>query len=154
MPVRSTPEKFLSKCRNSENGCIEWIGYRQKDGYGQLIYQGKQELAHRLAYRLSIGVIPHEMCICHKCDNPSCCNPDHLFIGTQLDNIADRVAKGRNGCRKGETNGRAKLTESMVLEIREKLSSGSMTKAAIGRKYGVSEVLIGMIARRKVWRHV
>lgn len=154
MPKRSTTESFWKRLTKTDSGCWEFSGCKSSDGYGRLIFQGRKLSAHRLAYELTEGAIPDGMAICHKCDNPPCCNPDHLFLGTQADNVADRVAKGREGYRKGEKNGRAKLTDALVIDIRQKLSAGTRTKADIGREYCVSEVLIGMIARRKVWTHV
>lgn len=154
MPPRATEDGFWSRIVKQPNGCWEWTGFRLKFGHGYLTYKRKQVLAHRLAYTLTFGGIPDGLHVCHKCDNPPCCNPSHLFIGTQLDNIADRDAKGRCAHQKGEKNGRSKLTDALVIDIRKKLSDGTETKAAIGREYGVSEVLIGLIARRKVWLHV
>lgn len=154
MPVKSTEEDFWSKFEKHENGCWEFSGYRSEDGYGLLTFHGRSEKAHRLAYKLAIGPIQRGLVVCHKCDNPACGNPQHLFIGTQLDNIADRVNKKRDGDHKGIKNGRAKLREEDVLKIRKSYSAGRSTKADIAAKYGVSDVLIGLIVRRKAWRHV
>lgn len=154
MPVRSTEKDFWNKLEKLENGCWEFSGYKSKDGYGLLTFHGRPERAHRLSYKLSVGEIPRGLVVCHRCDNPACGNPEHLFIGTQSDNIADRVNKKRDGDHKGIKNGRAKLRENDVVEIRKYYAAGGSTKADIAVRYGVTDVLVGMIVRRKIWRHV
>lgn len=101
------------------------------------------------------GDIPDGMCCLHKCDNRLCVSPDHLFLGTKADNTHDMIRKGRwrsPPLRTGETATGAKLTESDVREIR-KLGS-EMTQKNIGLRYGVSQVLVGKILRREVWKHL
>lgn len=106
------------KCRldfksvlNAETGCIEWMGARQKAGYGALNLDGEIQATHRLSYETNVGPIPDGMFVCHKCDNPSCINPDHLFVGTNADNMADMGRKGRAAWAKAV----------MPVEIREKI---------------------------------
>lgn len=154
MPKRSTEKHFWGRLNKTETGCWEFSGSRCSDGYGRLIFQGRKLTAHRLAYELAHGQIPDGMAVCHRCDNPSCANPDHLFLGTQRENIADRVRKGRNGNHKGTRNGRAKLSEIDVIDIRRLHSSGNVTKAELANKYCVSDVLIGLVVRKKAWSHV
>lgn len=100
--------------------------------------------AHRFSWEAHNGQIPEEMCVLHKCDTPSCVNPDHLFLGTNDDNVADRVAKGRSA--KGEQHGKAKLTDRQILEIRD--MSGTLQE--IGDYYGVHNSHISRIKNRIV----
>ncbi len=99
------------------------------------------------------GEIPHNMCVCHNCDNPSCVNPAHLFLGTQVDNIKDMVSKGRGGNHKGENNGRTKLTNDNVISIKYLLSKGIFQKY-IALVYNVSQVTISRIKLGKNWSHI
>lgn len=136
-------------------GCWEWIGTMNRN-YGR--FRGDQ--AHRVAYQLQVGPIPDGMLVCHKCDNPKCVRPSHLFLGTYQDNMSDKVLKGRQshvGCSrnppKGEKNPKAKLTEDAVREIRRLVGSG-MTLAAAGRMYGVRYQSISSLIRGDTWSHV
>lgn len=86
-------EKFHLK--DKESGCWNWVGVIRKDGYGSIIYNGKRWRAHRASYKEFIGDIPVGILVCHKCDNPGCINPEHLFLGTDADNRHDGMRKGR-----------------------------------------------------------
>lgn len=107
--------------------------------------------AHRAAYELFVGPIPVGMWVLHRCDNPPCVNPHHLFLGTNTDNVHDMIAKGRN--RTGESHTNAKLTESDVNEIRRIYERGDMERGArpLARKYGVSSTAISNIVQGRVW---
>jgi hypothetical protein len=136
-------------------GCREWSGSRQDRGYGKFRLPGRrgaQLYAHRVAFFLTYGRWPVPQCL-HTCDNPPCCEPTHLVEGSQADNIADMLRKGRHSPGKiaGTTNPRAKLTPIQVLEIRERFANGETNRSQLGREYGVSNVLVGLIVRRKVW---
>jgi hypothetical protein len=98
--VRSKEEirAFWSKVSKPYIGCWEWQGYRHKSGYGQFSYHGKMEYTHRVAYELSTGIEPLSLYVCHDCDNPACCRPEHLFLGTAKDNAIDSKLKGRKKC--------------------------------------------------------
>lgn len=96
-PMRRTVNKDFWKNLDMTADCWEWQGSRNARGYGQIRKDGRYIYAHRAAYELTHGSIPEGLCICHHCDNPPCCNPDHLFAGTMADNMHDRDAKGRNG---------------------------------------------------------
>ncbi len=136
--------------------CIEWDGSRQADGYGQLTVQGSNGVwttlrVHRLVWEIFHGPIPPGMCVCHHCDNPPCIRVDHLFLGTNADNVADRDAKGRQAW--GERHARATLTAKQVLEIRAEYELGA-PKGDLARQYGATLDCIRAIVERRSWRHL
>lgn len=132
--------------------CIEWQGAKDANGYGRLTLQQRQLYAHRWTWEQAFGAIPEGLCVCHHCDNPSCINLDHLFVGTHADNMADRQQKGRSrgGGAHGAAQHLAKLTDDQVREIRESTES----QTALAKRYGVSQGTISNIVLRKTWRHV
>jgi hypothetical protein len=158
-PSRSLAGRFWAKARKSADpdGCWAWTAARNPLGYGEFRAKTDRragmDLAHRVAYELTYGPIPLGMQVCHRCDNPSCVRPDHLFLGSNADNVADRQAKGRSGSARGAQNPNAKLDIERVAEIRRRHAAGETT-VALGAEFGVTATLIGLIARRKVWRHV
>lgn len=133
----------------SASGCWEW-NLGKSHGYGQVrvseIWGSTPVYAHRLAYVLRYGAIPEGLVVCHECDNPCCVNPDHLFLGTQADNVADMVSKGRH-C-PGEANGMVKITDTEVKAIKAMRQAG-MTGRAIAKLFGVSEGHISTILKGK-----
>ena len=132
-------------------GCWLWGGAISANGYGCVLVNGKASSVHRVSYSIHNGIIPDGKLVCHKCDTPSCINPDHLFLGTHQDNMSDMVAKGRHGAPKGQNHGMAKLTERDVVKIRSLLSEGNETQTAIGKRFGVSNNLIHYIKTGKLW---
>lgn len=141
-----------------EDACWEWTGRRMKDGYGRPhITKTESVLAHRLSYELHIGPIPDGLCVLHRCDNPPCVRPSHLFLGTRADNAADMIHKGRRRPDSVQPRGAhhpaARLTDAHVREIRS-LSANGWTYKRLGAKYGVHPMHIGLIVRRKRWAHV
>lgn len=130
----------------SVTGCLEWTAARISTGYGAFSFRGVFMLAHRAAYESSIGPIPDGMVVRHRCDNPRCCNPEHLQLGTDQDNKDDCVSKKRHYF--GERHHWAKLTESQVHEIR---ASESRNKD-IAIKFGIDPSAVSLIKRNINWR--
>jgi hypothetical protein len=151
-----TEDFFWQKVdRRSDDECWNWIGsthYRW--GYGSF-RDGKRKFiaAHRYSWKLVHGDIPKGMCICHKCDNPKCVNPNHLFMGTVADNNLDKKLKGRQPPVIGEKNPKARLKEDDIREIRN-LHNIGYSGASIGRMYGVVKEEIYGIIKGKRWSHV
>lgn len=148
-------EWLLSRAIPEPNsGCWLWTGCQHKLGYGVAGYKGRTSKGHRIAWELTHGPIPAGMCVCHKCDERSCVNPDHLFLGTQRDNIADMRAKGRakTSDKRGEKNSIARLTEPLVRQIRAEAQYKSQHQ--IARELGVAVMTINRVVNRKSWTHV
>lgn len=135
-------------------GCWLWLGAANRRGYGIYHIEGIQYQATRAAWILYKGDFTPGMEMCHKCDTPHCVNPDHLFLGTRSDNMLDcsRKKRLRPGRLPGEKNGRAKLTEEKVKEIKQLL--GSKTHNEIAKQFKVSASTVGMIATGRVWTHL
>lgn len=132
-------ERFMSHVMPEPNtGCWLWISYGNPKGYGHFYVNNKTHRAHRFSYSLFVGNIPDGIQVLHKCDTPSCVNPDHLFLGTNHKNMIDKVLKGRHP---------SKLTQSQVDEIR----TLSGTNTSIAKKYGVDRTLITRIKDGTIW---
>jgi hypothetical protein len=161
--------------------CWPWKASFRRDGYGQMMVNYRKYGTHRLAWLLAKGTIPEGLFVCHKCDNKACCNPNHLFLGTQEDNFNDMVQKGRqargeslgnriranaprgdrNGLRlhpesvpRGELSGTHKLKEWQVLEIRRVYKQKSSTMQTLADKYEVSITEVFRIIHRRRWCHI
>jgi len=132
--------------RGRKSECWEWQGTTVY-GYGQFSFKQKRYRANRAAYEAHYGVDPGDMFVCHRCDNPTCCNPHHLFLGTVEDNTADMVAKGRSA--RGWRHNKTKLDIEDVRYIRKAHESG----ASLARRYGVSGAAISSIKAGKNWGH-
>jgi len=151
--------KFWSKVLLKANTslCWEWGGAKNIKGYGQFSLKKNgiltSEKSHRESYRLSKGEIPKNIMVCHSCDNPSCCNPNHLFLGTNSENMKDMYKKGRGNDLKGENNKLSKIKNDDISEIFLLYSQG-FNFAEIGRKFNVSYVCIANIIKRKTWKHI
>lgn len=132
--------------------CWEWTGHKHRDGYGWCSFQGKKLLSHRASYIVHFGAIPCGLCVCHRCDNPGCVNPNHLFVGTHTDNMRDMVGKGRGRIyyHKGEKCPAAKLTEDQVRYILSSKEKG----VVLAKRFLVSDAAITLIRKRKNWSHV
>ena len=137
--------------------CWLWSGCKDGSGYGMISVAGKMLKAHRLMWELVNGPIPRGMLVCHTCDTPACCNPAHLFLGTHRDNMQDKVCKGRpnggGGWEKihGAGNGRAKLTQEQVDQIRALREQG-MSERDIAGQFGIGKSQAHRIVARENWR--
>jgi hypothetical protein len=176
------PERFWRHVdKRGPDECWPWTAHRDKNGYGNSSLHQKAFRAHRLAFYLETGTMPPpDMCVCHRCDNPPCCNPAHLFLGTNADNTRDRDQKGRTargdrsgsrlhperlargdrsparipGARQGTKNGKARLTEAQVVEIRETFARRQAGHSELGRQYGLTPQGIFSIVRGITWKHI
>ena len=164
-------DSFWARLVTNNTGCREWVGARSNNGYGNVAVGGTTWKAHRLAWTLFNGPIPDGLYVCHRCDNPPCCNPDHLFLGTPKQNQEDMHSKGRfrtarrvAGWRvasatlsrprpeyRGSNNPNARLSRDDVQTIRERYASGGVSQAKIAAEYGVSQSVVSTIVRRKAW---
>lgn len=133
-------------------GCWIWIGAILKKGYGAFGFRGKVQNAHRVAYTLYVDEIPDGLLVCHHCDNRACVNPQHLFLGTSLDNTLDMMRKRRHNPVKGESNAHAKLTENDVRLIRKRAIDHSRQEIASVFKISISHV--DKIINRRKWKHI
>ena len=134
------------------NECWEWKSFKDRDGYGRFKFDG-EITAHRVSWKLYRGDIPDDMCVCHSCDNPSCVNPNHLFLGTTLDNIQDMVRKGRSPRMRGIRNGMSKLQPNDVHEIR-RLRALKVPQKLVARMFKVSKGHVSEITRHIKWGHL
>jgi hypothetical protein len=148
-------EKRFWKHVEKHEGCWRWSGMLSYNGYGRFFLNRKdggrrREAAHRIAWRLHYGEVPAGLSVLHRCDNPCCVNPAHLFLGTAADNSADKVAKGRQA--RGSSHGKTKLDETTVEQIRWYLKRGLDSQTAIGRIFGVSKHVINDIHKGRTWK--
>lgn len=157
--VGTLEQKFWSHVNKIEDdtSCWEWTASFDDHGYGVMGIEGKTPKAHRVSYELHNGVFDYSLFVCHKCDNPHCVRPDHLFLGTASDNMKDCAAKGRNSglprIFRGEEHGGSKLTEDMVRNIRILHSNGMMQKD-IAATLNLSKHCIWSVVNRISWKHV
>lgn len=152
--------------KNAGTDCWLWRGDRSKFGYGRFLFLGERTQAHRYAYELAHGPISEGLVLCHKCDVPECVNPEHMFVGTQKDNIQDCVRKGRwpvgqaHWCsrkpelvKRGERAGNSKLSEAQVTEIYRLCCSGS-SYSEVAALLGINRATAVQIHKGKTWNHV
>lgn len=158
-PVQTLRDFFWGRVEITDS-CWLWSGGVSGFGYGHVSFRGLQTSAHRLSYRMHCGAVPSGMVVCHKCDNPRCVNPSHLFVGTQKDNIRDMVEKGRMWTQVrpedslGTKNPAAKITEADVLAIRNTYATGRVRQKDIAAQYGLDQTVVSCIVLGKSWPHV
>lgn len=162
--IANTPELFWAKVRRGGYGeCWPWLGASDAQGYGyfwagaEYDADGRKhvqwEKAHRRAYALANDGVSRDLDVCHCCDNPTCCNPSHLFLGTRADNNADKDRKGRGNyhVRKGAGNANAKLLEADVLAIRARYAAGGVSQQELAEQFGVRQAHVSRIVIGKSW---
>lgn len=146
-------ERFHSKYIPEPNtGCWLWTGAKNNCGYGRVMRRSKYIGAHRYSYELHCKKFDASMHVLHKCDVTLCVNPEHLFLGTQADNMADCKRKGRHRHvpSRGMKNGNSKLTDAIVKEIR----SSNLSHVELAEKYNVDYTLVWQVRKRKIWKHI
>lgn len=142
----------------TESGCWEWTGADTSKGYGFIDLKNwewpeRVVLVHRLVYRLCVGPVPKGLCVLHRCDNPPCINPTHLFLGDNLDNIADKMAKGRHRSPVGEEHGNSRMTAEAVMRLRSRAAKGQ-SAASLAHEFHISETSVRDIIKGRTWRHL
>jgi len=144
-------ERFWSKVdRRGSDECWSWIASRQDGGRGMIRLAGRLYKAPRVAYTLAVGSDPGQRDVCHTCDNPACCNPNHLWLGTRAENNDDRDGKGHQIAFRGERHPNAILTEPQVRSVLKSELDGRY----LASRLGVSESAISAIRHRRLWKHV
>ncbi len=133
-----------------EDDCWEWNGWRHPQGHGQIGLNGTLIYTHRAAWQIAYGPIPEGMYVCHKCDNPPCCNPKHLFLGTAKDNVQDMLTKRRHS--HGDRHA-SKLSTERVVAIKALLAEGK-TQQSVADEFNISRSMVGFIGRGQRWRYL
>lgn len=173
-PSSQDRERFEAKYeKRSPDECWPWRAATTDRGYGACRLGSRPDgsrgtfYAHRIAWTFANGPIPDGLFVCHHCDNPACCNPAHLFVGTNTDNLRDAAQKGRTArgersgththpesVLRGERNGNATLTAQKVRDIRRRYAAGNVGQRALAKAFGVSRSLIGHVVHRRAWAHI
>jgi hypothetical protein len=146
-------DRFWSKVHKTDT-CWLWTACKAVNGYGQFSSNRKTYKAHRISWELHFGEIEKNKNICHSCDIKLCVNPDHLFLGTQKENIHDMCKKNRQHRPTGVKNPKVKLTESQVLEIRELAKQKTNSIVKLSKKFNVCKSTINYIINRTYWKHI
>jgi hypothetical protein len=150
MARRDPLRRFWSRVRKTD-GCWDWTGAPDNKGYGHISIERRKVLVHRFVYALERGAIPAGIDVLHSCDNRACVNPDHLFLGTQVDNTRDMIAKGRHA--RGERMGNTHLTDADAQRIRELHRQGLRPKQ-LSAMFDVTPQVVGNIVAHRTWRHL
>jgi hypothetical protein len=152
-PLISIEQKLL-RYAVSENGCWNWVAAKDRDGYGLLTHhRGKQIRAHRASYEFHVAKISVGLLVCHSCDNPSCINPNHLFVGTSKENTRDMLDKNRRPVLRGERHPNAKLTNDQVTQIKQLRSENRLLKD-IANQFNISFQTVSSITKGTTWNSI
>lgn len=150
--IDKVTKRFADKTtQDPTTGCSLWTAYAASSGHGRFGIGRNVYWAHRVSWEIYRGPIPDGLCVCHKCDTPACVNPDHLFLGTQKDNLDDMTKKGRDRKAVGSENGRSKLNSERVAEIKARIVNGDMLKD-IAFDHGVDKSTVSQIKRGLIWK--
>lgn len=149
---RTLADRLWAKIdRRGPNECWPWLGYLNPAGYGVIGRRDRgTKLVHRLIYELVHGPLPSHLACCHRCDNPPCCNPAHLFAGTHKVNMMDKQRKGRQV--NGSRHGSARLTEDEVAQIRRRYTAGGVLQRELAAEFGVTQSAISLVISGTNWR--
>lgn len=145
---------YLERVIFNDNECWGWVGTKDKDGYGKFQFGIRSIRAHRASWMIHNGNIPNKLLVLHKCDNPPCSNPEHLFLGDARDNNADMISKNRQYYPEGHLSSNAKLKKEDVIKIRELIKKGNVPQHKIGKMFNVSQQTISRIKENKAWRNI
>lgn len=149
--AKTPVDRFMAMVKKRDSGCWMWLGSQDSDGYGSIRMNGRSIRAHRFSYQYFVGPIPGGMLVCHRCDTPGCVNPEHLFIGSNRENMQDMVAKGRHlDGRAGSGSHLAKLSLEDVRAIRDLLAQG-VKNIEIATQFSISHRTVSAIKTRKIW---
>lgn len=162
---RPLAERFWAKVQKADgDACWLWTGARSGDGYGSINIggaDGKALGAHRVAWELTHGPVPEGREVRHRCDNPGCCRPDHLELGSHRDNVQDMLDRNRHmtltkpdTVRRGEQHHAARLLPAQVLAIRERAARGDTSQAQLAREFGISPAAVSDVVKRRRWQHL
>ncbi len=148
-------EKFMNLVMPEPNtGCWIWIGRFDNNGYGRLSHREKYQVAHRYSFALFNGDFDVKEWVLHKCDNPFCVNPDHLYLGDAKQNMIDRDTRGRQKTQRGSAHKLAKISEADAIQIRALHNSKTYPTRKLARDFGISQCTVMKILKRVAWNHV